>query len=56
MKEKLIALAKQKSTWLGIAALIAAAVGLPTGSEEQVALLLAGIVGVAYPEKPKAGK
>lgn len=51
MKEKLIAIAKQKTTWLGIAALIGAAIGLPTGSEEQIALLLAGVVGVVYPEK-----
>lgn len=53
MKEKLIALAKQKTTWFGIAALIGAAVGLPTGSEEQIAALLAGIIGVIYPEKVK---
>lgn len=53
MKEKLIALCKQKTTWLGIAALIGAAVGLPTGSEEQIAVLIAGIVGVVYPEKTK---
>ena len=51
MKEKLINLAKQKTTWIGIAALIGAAVGLPTGSEEQIAVLLAGIVGIVYPEK-----
>ena len=51
MKEKLIALAKQKTTWIGVAALIGATVGLPTGSEEQIAVLLAGIVGVVYPEK-----
>lgn len=54
VKEKLIVVAKQKTTWIGIAALIGAAIGLPTGSEEQVAVLLAGIVGVIYPEKPKA--
>lgn len=54
MKEQLIALGKQKTTWLGIAALIAAGFGLPTGSGEQLALLLAGVVGVVYPEKPKA--
>ena len=56
MKEKLIALLKQKTTWFGIAALIGAAVGLPAGSEEQIAALLAGVVGVIYPEKPKADK
>lgn len=54
MKDKLIALGKQKTTWFGIAALLAAGFGLPTGSEEQIALLIAGVVGVIYPEKPKA--
>lgn len=53
MKEKLIALGKQKSTWAGVAALIVASLGLPTGSEGQIALLLAGIVGIVYPEKSK---
>lgn len=53
MKDKLIALAKQKTTWIGIAALIGASIGLPTGSEEQIAVLLAGIVGIIYPEKAK---
>lgn len=51
MKEKLIALAKQKTTWLGIAAIIGASLGLPTGSEEQIAVLVAGVFGVVYPEK-----
>lgn len=51
MKEKLIALAKQKTTWFGVAALIVAALGLPSGSEEQIVALLAGVVGVIYPEK-----
>lgn len=53
MKEKIVALAKQKTTWLGVAAIIGAAIGLPTGSEEQIAVLLSGIVGVLYPEKAK---
>lgn len=53
MKEKLITLAKQKTTWLGIAALLGASIGLPTGSEEQIAVLLAGIIGVIYPGKAK---
>lgn len=53
MKEKLVTLAKQKTTWLGIAALLGAVIGLPTGSEEQIAVLLAGIIGVIYPEKVK---
>ena len=53
MKEKLINLAKQKTTWLGIAALIGASLGLPVGSGEQIAVLLAGVVGVAFPEKVK---
>ena len=51
MKEKLITLAKQKTTWIGIAALVAAAFGLPAGSGEQIAVLLAGVIGVIYPEK-----
>lgn len=51
MKEKLIKLAKQKTTWVGIAALLVAALGLPVGSGEQIAGLLAGIVGIVYPEK-----
>lgn len=51
MKEKLIALAKQKTTWIGIAAVLGAVLGLPTGSEEQIATLILGIVGIIYPEK-----
>ena len=54
MKEKLIKLAKQKTTWFGVAALIVAALGLPSGSEEQIVALLAGVVGVIYPEKEKS--
>lgn len=53
MKEKLIALGKQKSTWAGVAALIVASLGLPIGSEGEIALLLAGIVGIIYPGKTK---
>ena len=51
MKDKLINLGKQRSTWVGVAALLVAGVGLPAGSEEQVIALLVGIVGVIYPEK-----
>lgn len=53
MKEKLIVLAKQKTTWVGIAAGIAALVGLPTGSEEQIVGLILGVIGIIYPEKAK---
>lgn len=55
MKEKLIKLGKQKSTWLGVAMLIGSALGLPLGSGEQLAGVLAGIVGVLYPEKVVEG-
>ncbi len=51
MKDKLIKLAKQPTTWLGLAAILGAAIGLPTGSEEQMATLIAGLIGVVYPEK-----
>ena len=56
MKEKLIALAKQKTTWFGVAAIAAAALGLPIGSVEQIVSLIVGAVGVIYPEKPKEVK
>lgn len=51
MKEKLIKLAKQKTTWIGVAAVLGAVLGLPTGSEEQIATLILGIIGIVYPEK-----
>lgn len=51
MQEKLIRIGKQKSTWLGVAMLVGAALGLPLGSGEQLAGILAGLVGVLYPEK-----
>lgn len=51
MKERLIAFGKQKTTWLGLALLLGAGLGLPLGSGEQLATLLAGIVGVLYPPK-----
>jgi hypothetical protein len=53
-KEKLIALLKQKTTWLGIAGLLIAAFGLDNLSAEQIAVVAAGLVAVIYPEKPKA--
>lgn len=56
MKDKLIAIAKQKSTWAGVAALLVAALGLPAGSNEQIVILLTGIAGIVWPEKPKADK
>lgn len=56
MKEKIIALAKQKTTWLGVAAIAAAALGLPVGSVEQIVSLVVGVLGVVYPEKPKVVK
>ena len=49
MKARLIAMGKQKTTWLGLALLVGAGLGLPLGSGEQLATLLAGIVGVLYP-------
>lgn len=52
MKEKVLVIAKQKSTWFGIAAVIAAFAGLPVGSSEQIATLIVGVLGVVYPEKP----
>jgi len=51
MKEKLIKIGKQKTTWLGLALLVGALGGLPLGSGEQLAGLLAGVIGVLYPEK-----
>mgnify|MGYP000894671554 CR=1 FL=1 len=51
MKEKLIEIGKQKTTWLGLTLLVGALAGLPLGSGEQLAGLLAGLVGVLYPEK-----
>lgn len=51
MKDELIKLGKQKSTWVGIALFIGAIFGLPAGSGEQIAGLLAGVVGIIYPEK-----
>ena len=51
MKEKLIKIGKQKTTWLGVGLLIGAVLGLPLGSGEQLSAVLAGIVGVLYPEK-----
>lgn len=53
MKDKLMNLLRQKTTWLGIAALVVASLGLPSGSEEQIAILIAGLAGVFYPEKTK---
>lgn len=51
MKDKVIKIAKQKTTWFGIAAVIAAFAGLPVGSSEQIATLIVGLLGVVYPEK-----
>jgi len=51
MKEKIVKIAKQKTTWAGIALIIAVSLGLPAGSGEQIAGLLAGIIGIIYPEK-----
>lgn len=51
MKEKIVKIAKQKTTWIGVALVIGASLGLPVGSEEQIAGLLAGIIGIIYPEK-----
>ncbi len=51
MKEKLIKLGKQPTTWMGLVAVLGAVLGLPTGSGEQLATLLAGVVGIIYPEK-----
>lgn len=56
MKEKIIALAKQKTTWFGVVAIVASALGLPVGSVEQIASLIVGVLGVIYPEKPKVVK
>lgn len=51
MKDKLIALAKQKTTWIGVAALAGALLGLPAGSGEQIVTLILGVIGIIYPEK-----
>jgi hypothetical protein len=51
MKETMVKLLKQKTTWIGVAAILGAFLGLPAGSGEQIATLIAGVVGVIYPEK-----
>jgi len=51
MNNKLKALLKQKTTWLGLAAIAIAAFGLDSFSAEQVATVMAGIAAVAFPEK-----
>ena len=56
MKEKIVAVVKQKTTWFGVAAIAASALGLPIGSVEQIVSLIVGVVGVVYPEKPKETK
>jgi hypothetical protein len=53
-KDKLLDLLKQKTTWVGVVALLVAGFGLPTGSEEQLAGFIAGIVGLIYPEETDA--
>lgn len=54
MKERLIALLKQKSTIAGIAGLLVALIGLETGSTEQISTLIGSVLAIAFPEKPKA--
>lgn len=53
MKEKLIALAKQKSTWVGVVAIAGAYFGLDAGSVEQLSTMIAGLASILYPEKAK---
>lgn len=53
-KQALISLLRQKTTWIGIAALVVAGFGLENLSAEQIAVAVAGLVGIIYPEKPKA--
>lgn len=53
MNEKVKKLIKQKSTWLGLAAIAISAFGLESFSAEQVAGVIAGIAAVLFPEKTK---
>ena len=45
-KELLIKLAKEPSTYAGLGLILAAVLGLPVGSGEQVGVLIAGLVSV----------
>lgn len=53
MKDELKIILKEKTTWLGIAAIVVAAFGLETLSAEQLATVLAGAAAIWFPETKK---
>lgn len=45
---------KEKTTWVGLATIIVASLGLESFSAEQLAAVIAGGLAVIYREKPKS--
>lgn len=41
----------EKTTWIGLAGIVVSLLGLPAGSEEQLAILLASIIPLLWAEK-----
>jgi hypothetical protein len=50
-KSRIVELLKEPSTYAGLGLILAAVLGLPVGSGEQVGVLLAGIASVYLKEK-----
>lgn len=50
MKKELKLILKEKTTWIGIAAIMLASLGLDTFSPEQLATVIAGGVAIWFPE------
>lgn len=52
-KTRLFKLFKEPSTYAGLGLIVAAMLGFPVGSGEQIASLLAGVVSIFLPEGAK---
>lgn len=53
MNDKLKAMIKQPSTWLGVAGLLVAGFGLENVSAEQISIVVASLCAIVYPPKTK---
>ena len=56
-KERILKLVKEPSTYAGLGLVVAALLGLPVASGEQIGVLVAGVLSMFLAEgKEKAGK